>query len=66
MNNNTIQTIYYSKRFLSGNLTGLTVHQSMTASPSTLANIRIGAKGKDYGTRARWIIVDASYQNYAR
>ncbi len=61
-----LQTVYYSKLFTSGTLKGLTVHQSVCASPSTLKGIRIGAKGSDCITRAKWIIVDASYQNYIR
>ncbi len=61
-----LQTLYYSKRFTSGLLKGLTVHQSVTASMSSLKGIHIGATGKDYGTCAKWIIVDASFQNYVR
>lgn len=63
---NGLQTLYYSKRFDSGLLKGLTVHQSVTASESSLKHLRVGSKGRDTITRSRWTIVDASYQNYVR
>jgi hypothetical protein len=59
-------TLYFTKRFTSGTLTGLTVHGSVTASAQTLKAYRLHATGRDYGTRAKWVIVDASCQNYQR
>ena len=61
-----MNTIYFSKRFLSGTLKGLTVHQSVTGSPRTLASFVKGHTGRDAVTRAKFVIVDASYQNYVR
>lgn len=61
-------TIYFSKTFLSGHLTGLTVHGHLAyPTVETCAKmVHVGKTGKDYGTKARWIITDASFQNYAR
>lgn len=61
-----LQTLYYSKRFTSGLLKGLTVHNHLTASPKTLRSFRIGTIGRDALTRDRYVIVDASFQNYVR
>lgn len=60
-----LQTLYFSKLFTSGLLKGITVHEHITASPSTLAHFTIGHKGRSI-TGARFVIVDASYQNYVR
>ena len=59
-----MQTLYYSKQFMSGRLAGCVVHQQVTASDVSFWHI--GRKGKDALTGARWTIVDASYQKYAR
>ncbi len=63
----TLQTIYFSKLFTSGLLKGITVHgQQLTGSLARVARIRIGAKGRDAVTGAKFTIVDASFQSYAR
>ncbi len=61
-----LQTLYYSKRFTSGILTGLIVHDRVTGSPCTLKAFSIGKCGSDIITDSAYIIVDASYQNYIR
>lgn len=63
---NGLQTLYFSKRFTSGLLKGITVHEKITGSPETLKWYRIGSTGQNFGTKSRWVIVDASYQEYAR
>lgn len=63
---NTLQTIYFTKQFTSGPLKGLAVTQSVTGSPVTLAKFRKGETGRDIMTRDRWVITDASFQNYVR
>lgn len=59
-----MQTIYYTKTFTSGLLKGISVTEKVTK--SDVSFWRIGRTGEDYGTRARWVITDASFQNYAR
>ncbi len=61
-----LQTLYYSKRFTSGILTGLIVHDLVTGSPCTLKAFAIGTRGRDIITDSAYIIVEASYQNYIR
>jgi hypothetical protein len=59
-----LHTIYYTKLFTSGNLKGIVVHQKI--STSFPDDFRKGKTGKDLFTKDKWIIVDASYQNYIR
>ena len=63
-----MQTVYYRKHFLSGNLTGLTVPCSLSY-PTVSAcatTIYIGKRGTDWGTRSQWIVTDASFQSFTR
>ncbi len=65
-------TIYYTKRFDSGLLKGLTANCSipMPDDAETIQHyarkLHVGAKGRDVITKTRWTIVDASFQNYQR
>jgi len=67
-----IETIrlYFTKRFDSGLLQGLSVHSSISfpASETVRYSKRFqrGATGRDLITKARWTITDASFQNYVR
>ena len=60
--------IYVTKLFLSGNLKGLAIKDSIPGSDAAkLAKFwHIGREYRETGTRARVRIVDASFQNYAR
>ncbi len=55
-----MQTVHFSKRFTSGNLTGLTVHQTITGSPETVTRFHVGRTGSDVLTNDRWIITEAT------
>jgi hypothetical protein len=61
-------TIYFTKKFTSGILTGLSAICSLTYPTATECAdaIYVGKKGKDCLTGTRWIVTDASFQNYAR
>lgn len=66
------ETLYFSKMFLSGTLKGLVVH-SLISYPKSDTNrnywnqiYRKGTRGRDIFPRAKWEIVDASFQNYVR
>ena len=61
-----IARLYFSKRFTSGLLKGITIHGSVYGPPITLKHFAIGTKGHDWHSGAKWVIVDASFQNYAR
>lgn len=65
-------TIYYTKHFESGLLKGLNLDCSITM-PDDSATVqryaktfRTGHKGRDIITKARYTIIDASFQNYVR
>ena len=64
------RTIYFSKRFDSGTLRGIVVHGSITFPPECLAHYiktyRKGTTGREALTRAKFTIVDASFQKYTR
>lgn len=66
----TMDTIYFTKRFLTGNLAGLSVTSHLRFDRLRVAEVtrklRIGSKGRDCITKDRWIVTDASFQNYAR
>lgn len=65
-----ITHIYYTKRFLSGMLKGLEVPCSISFPKVSTADYakryRVGVKGRDCLTESRFLIVDASFQNYQR
>jgi hypothetical protein len=62
-----MQTIYFTKTFTSGTLKGLSViGKGYIRKSEDIARYRIGAKGQDCMTRDKWIVTDASFQNYAR
>jgi hypothetical protein len=60
--------IYYSKTFITGILKGLTVHSTLTypTVEHCAKAIYIGKQGRDCITGTKWIITDASFQNYSR
>lgn len=55
-----MQTVHFAKRFTSGNLTGITVNQTITASPETITRFRVGRTGSDVLTNDKWIITSAT------
>lgn len=61
-------TIYFTKRFLTGLLKGLSYKTSITFDTARLAKMakayRRGAHGSDCLTGTKWIITDASFQSY--
>ena len=64
-----MQTVYYTKRFTSGPLTGLSVNTSLTLDTTpaiAYARFRIGTTGRDALTGSRFTISDFSFQNYSR
>jgi len=65
-----MDTIYYTKRFTSGLLNGISVYGKLAFDPIRMAEvvkrIHTGARGRDIFTKDRWVIVDASFQNYVR
>ena len=62
-----METIYYSKRFTSGNLKGIVVHSKVTLpTVKDCLVFSVGKVGKDALTGARWIVVDSAFQNYRR
>lgn len=52
-----MQTVHYTKLFLTGALTGLTVSQFFTGSPSTVALVWVGKTGNDTITGNRYRII---------
>ena len=64
------RTIYYSKRFDSGLLKGITVHGSISFPAECFdyyaKRFRKGTTGHETITRAKFTITDASFQNYRR
>lgn len=65
-----METLYFTKKFTSGTLEGLSVQHHISFPPSERARyakaFAKGTKGRDTITKDRWIIVDASFQSYAR
>lgn len=62
-----MKTIYFTKLFKSGVLKGLChTSQASFSELSSCALYKIGATGKDVITGTKWVIVDASFQKYAR
>lgn len=63
-----MQTIYFTKKFTSGNLKGISVVSNVSfETVQRCADFaKIGRKGKDVLTNARWVITDRSFQNYQR
>lgn len=64
-----LQTIYFTKRFDSGLLKGLSVNTKVTLDRSNawiIKHYSKGHKGKDVITGDKWTVTDASFQNYAR
>lgn len=64
-----MNTIYFTKRFTSGLLTGLSVVTALNADLPTEELAKIihkGVRGKDAITGSKWIVTDASFQNYKR
>ena len=63
-----METIYYTKRFTSENLKGIAILDkvSFSSAAQCAKAVYIGKTGKDYGTNDKWIIEDASFQNYKR
>ncbi len=65
-----LHTIYFTKRFVSGILIGLAVNSSITFDGKFLAKMAKryarGSKGRDCITGDKWIVTDASFQNYVR
>jgi len=65
-----ITTIYFTKKFLSGCLKGLehttALKVDSTRVPAVSKRYRVGKRGTDCITKHRWIITDASFQNYSR
>ena len=65
-------TIYFTKRFDSGVLKGLTYNSAITFPDGEeslrhyTAAFHRGAKGRDAITKTRYTIIDASFQNYQR
>lgn len=61
-------TIYFTKRFTSGTLKGISVIQQVSCpTVERCAKVgRIGREGKDVITGAKWVITDSSFQNYRR
>lgn len=67
MMNDALVTLYCSKTFLTGTLKGLTVPMVLkNISLETATRFAVGSKGKDCITKSKWIITDASFQNYHR
>lgn len=64
--------LYYTKHFTSGNLKGLSVpcHISLPDDDEHRRHyakaFARGSKHSDCVTKARWIVADVSFQNYAR
>lgn len=63
-----MERIYVTKLFLTGNLKGLAIKDSVTGSDAgRLAKFwHVGREYRECGTGSRVRIVDASFQNYAR
>jgi len=51
-----MKMITYSKTFTSGNLNGLTVKATLTASDVSLSHIVVGYTGRDIITGAAWTV----------
>ena len=62
--------IYYTKRFTSGNLRGLSVNLHVSfddkRTQQMAKRFRRGAIGSDAITGDKYVITDASFQNYVR
>ena len=65
-----LTTIYFTKRFTSGLLTGISVNARVSFDQARLATMAKrytrGSKGRDCLTGDKWIVTDASFQNYVR
>lgn len=55
-----MKTLTYSKTFTSGNLNGLTVEATLTASDVSLSHIVVGYTGRDIITGAAWTVTAVS------
>lgn len=64
------ETIYFTRRFLTGVLTGIRVHDKI-AFPASMREdyarkFRRGTMRKEALTGAKYVITDAAFQSYAR
>ena len=69
-NEQTPTTLYFTKRFLTGTLKGLSVQTHISFPADRTAYyakaFAKGTKGKEVITSNRYVITAASFQNYAR
>ena len=52
-----LRTVRFSKTFTSGLLKGLTVRQLLTGDADAVGRIRVGLRGQDAVTGAKWVVV---------